>query len=330
MSAHDRYQRKIGLAMEATAGTAEAAPDISIPTIEGDIENVIIHDEFNEQRGSKIPNITRVRTSAYAETTTAFQMALGDITAGYLFAGVTNHSPTPDLQSGAYDHVFKLQEVTNPKTFTIFQADPVQTVQRYSFGVINSLSLPIKNSEDNEALKASVGMMAREKVTTGTFTYADAAENIFSPEHLTIKRASALSGLDAADAVDFDNVTLDFMPVLRREMVKGVPKFFLISYEVSFTATLIYDARTFFTLFDAATTNAFRFDFLHTAVIGSATAPRLKIDLGSAKVTEFSRDSSDGDLVKQTITGKVFNNRASDDPVVITLRNTKSTAYTGA
>jgi len=329
MSAHDRYQRKLGLALEATAGTLVTAPQISIPLIEGDIENVIIHDEFNEQRGSKLPNITRVRTSAYAETITDFQMALGDTTVGYLLAGVTNHSPTPASASDAYDHVFKLQEVTNPKTFTIFQADPVQAVQRYAFGVINTLSLNIKNSDDNEALKASVGMMAREKVTTGSFSYADAAENIFSPEHLTIKRATDLSGLAAAAAVGFDEVSLEFTPVMRREMVKGIPTFYLVSYEISFSASLIYDARTFYDLFNLTTSNAFRFDFVHPAVIGDATNPRLQIDLASVKVTEFSRDSSDDDLVKQTITGKVFNNRTADDPVVITLRNLKSTAYTG-
>ena len=41
MSAHDRYQRKLGLALEVTPGIIIAAPQISVPLIEGDIENVI-------------------------------------------------------------------------------------------------------------------------------------------------------------------------------------------------------------------------------------------------------------------------------------------------
>lgn len=330
MSAHDRYQRKFGLAMEGTAYTAEAAPDISIPLIAGDFEDVIVHDEFNEQRGTKLPNITRVKTGEYAETLAPLNLAVGDISVGYLLAGATNHSPTPASASGAYDHVFTLQEVTTPKTFTVFQADPVESVQRYAGGIMNSLSFSVKNSQDDEALKAEVGMMARAKVTTGTFTYADAAENIFSPEHLTVKRAADLDGLGAASALDFDSVTLNFSPVLRREMIKGVPKFYLISYEVTFGATLIYDARTFHGYFENVTNSAFSFDFVHTAEIGSTTNPQLKFELGSAKVTEWSRDSADDDLVKQTITGKAFANRDSDEPVQITLRNTQSTAYTGA
>ena len=179
---------------------------------------------------------------------------------------------------------------------TIFQDDPNQDY-KYALAVIDTLDFDI--SLGNFA-KYVAGFRSKPG-ETATLTPSYTAENLFLPQHGTLKTASNLAGLGAASTIDIRSVKLSMKSNLEDDMKLGsVTTVDILNkqFSVEGSLELVFNDNTFKTEMLADTAKAMRIRLTNSDVtIGSTLNPQMTIDLAKVKFSNFSRNYSNNDIV---------------------------------
>lgn len=265
----------------------------------------------------------QITTRKYGEgsvTAKIFDAAIGDFMK--MACGKAPVSSAVSGQTGAYDHVFTVQNDNAHKSYTLAVEEGSITDSRYPGAILSSLNLDF--AVDDYA-KMSATFLSEEGASasnTPTFTQ----ENEFSPEHASIKVVAKGGDLDAASInADVRSASLEISKnPLKKETLSTTtiqPKNGRM--EVKGEIELYYDATTFKTYWDANTELALRIKIDNTDVtIGTDTSPSLQIDLPFMMVADWQPDYSNDDQVMQTINFVGHYDASTGDFVEITLRNT--------
>lgn len=241
-------------------------------------------------------------------------------------SGATATGGTIETPSALRYHLFRRNNSNQPITYSIYGNDPV-SADKALYCALDTLSLEVVAGK---FAKYDVKFMGK-KLASAASTPAYTANNFFLAKYATFKNATAFTGLDAAAAVSVERVKLDFKKNLMDFQAWGttdVTEYHNQQFSVQGDITLLYDATTFRDYAINTTAQAMRLTIANTDVtIGSASNPTLSFDLPVVNFTEFSRNTDNKSIVKQTLKFTANYDLTTALTIQMLLANTQVTAY---
>jgi len=295
-----------GLAKEASRGTAETSADVWIPRLSVSLDDKTesINDESALGVLEDAPNADNVKTSAEM----SLEGNVRDKSVGYLllalFGGVSSAASTP--AAGSNTHTFNLAQSAQQQAFTLFSKDNVQSY-KHALGVLTSFGI---SAEIGQYVKFTSGFKAKAGETMADPTPSYLTENLFLPKNITVKYATAQSGLDAGTEVKVQNFNLSFDKATDEDIALGdsTPQDFLTKmFSCEGEIEMLFDAETFKTQQLANSKIALRLDMLNdTTDLGSSNYPQLTLDVYKAHINDFTRNYGNGDLISASVSFKAL------------------------
>jgi hypothetical protein len=312
----------IGIAKEASRGSAEADVDFYLPkttlSLDDGIEQAV--DESSLGIIEDSPNAAVIAKFAEGE----IEGNILDKSFGlWLLAALGSVSTTGPSQTTVYTHAFSVLQSAQHPSLTLFLDDPNQDY-KYALAVLQSLELDVmlgQYARYKAAFRSKVG-------ATATLTPSYSAENHFLPQHGSLKIASNLSGLGAASALNIRSVKLTIQKNAEddRKLGSTDPTDILNKqFSVEGTVELVFDDNTFKTQMLADTAQAMRIRLANTDVtIGSSLNPQLTIDLAKVKFSNFERVYENDGIVTARVDFKGFYSLSDTSMITAELINEQS------
>lgn len=319
-------QLEVGVAVEATRGTAETSPDRWM-------RNVLANFIHRAQRASD--NATRGRLEDSEASRVVQEWYEGNLEGivhidmlGYFLYNLYGAVDSAVVSGSVYDHEFTLDQVVTHPALTLFAKDGGVAQHRFAGGVVNTLEI---SATVDEYLRMTANMLAKN-VAADTNTPAYLTEYDFIGRDITIKTADTEGDLGAATAVKAKNVTIRFDSgaAALRNHVFGSRKpdnIFNGRFAVEVEVTRDFIDTTYRDLFVGDDSKYAQIVIQGEADIsGSGHYPTITLLLNKAQVTAWDRNGANDDLVSETFTLKGFYNATDEQQSAITLRNL-TTAY---
>ncbi len=296
---------QLGIARETTRGTP-VAPAYWIPFLEADVnekfENAV--DEANV--GVIEDSIGQTRVKEWAEG--SWKAHVGDRHFPLMLYAAfgTLASALKGGESAVYDHTVNVQQGAQHQSLTVGIDDPLGAQDyNHALSVITSLEIVY---EAGKLLEYAANIKGK-KGATATLSPSQVIENKFTHKHFTFKLAATQAGLDAAGAQNIRSLTLRIEKNIEDDPILGnvAPADFL-NKQLSVEGTLeaiFQNESDFKTFVLAGTQKAMRLDLANTDVtIGTASNPRVKIDLHKVIFKEITRPVRLNDVIMQTLAFK--------------------------
>jgi hypothetical protein len=312
----------IGIAKEASRGTAESSASFWIPklslTYDDGIEQVVDESSIGVIEDS--PNASVVGKFGAGE----LEGHVGDKSFGLvLLAALGSVSTSGPSQTTVYTHTFSVQEDAQHDSLTVFLDDPNQDY-KYALAMIESLELDFSLGQFAKFMAAF-----RSKAgATATLTPSYTAENKFLPQHGTLSYASDLSGLSSPTSVNVRSVKLKIEKNVEDDRKLGsLDAVDILNKQLAIEGSveLVFDANTFKTEMLADTAKAIRIRLTNSDVtIGTNLNPQITIDLAKVKFSSFEKTYSNDDIVVATVEFKAFYSISDTKMITVELINTQS------
>lgn len=313
-----------GIAKETSRGTAESTADYWLAVNELNLEERDTKINKDQSFGVIEDSIGAAIVKQWSELTVT--APIGDQSFPLVLnaaLGSLSSAANADASGSVYDHTVTVGQSAQHQALSLYIDDPLAAQDyKHALGSVDSLEIAY---EQGAFLNYTLNCRAK-KGETATLTPSLTAENLFLPQHLTFKLASAQSGLDGASATVIKRATISISKNLEDDDVLGdtAPADFLnkrLTIEGEIEA--LWDSEsTFKTAALAATKQALRFDLDNTDVtIGTAENPRVMIDLNHCTFTEITRPVRVGDLVMQTISFKAHYDTTDSSMISVTNTN---------
>jgi len=300
----------VGIAKEATRGTAEATADFYLQTRAFELEDKPEYID-NDSMGCTIVDAS----DSFIEAKSSTGSIGANITAES-FGLVLNSAlgtVSSALHSGetvVYDHTFTIAETAQHQSLTVFYDSP-NGDKKYANAMINSLEVAF---ERGKILDFSADVMAKAG-ESATITPTCNNETIFRPQDFSLKMASAVSGLTASSAIPVKSFSINISKNVVAENVLGsvTPVDFLNGLvQIEGELTLTMDSLTYEGYALAGTSRAMRIAIENADVtIGTSSHPKFTIDLSKVYFKETSKSSGAGDIVEQTLSFKAFYDKST-------------------
>src|ERR1700733_9529249 len=189
----------IGIAKEATRGTAQSSASYWIPfsdaALDEKFENVIQDEAY----GIIEDSVGQFRVKNWAEGT--LKVPLTDLSLPLILYAMFGASAdtTHSGETVVYDHKATVGESAQHQSLTLFIHDPLSGVDySHALGVVHKLDLDV---ELKKFAELSLSVKALKGAAQSTFSPSIAAENRFLPQYMTFKYATSVSGLSGATAI---------------------------------------------------------------------------------------------------------------------------------
>lgn len=310
----------VGIAKEASRGTAESSATFFLPKLSLSVDDGI-EQVIDESSVGIIEDAT--------EASTVAKFAEGEIEGNIesesigllLLAALGTVNTTGPSESTVYTHTFTVSQSAQHPSLTIFQDDPNQDY-KYPLAMISQLDLDISIGQ-----YAKYMAVFRSKAgETATISPSYTRGSTFLPQHGSVKIASAVSGLAAASAIDIRSIQLSIIKNTEDDRKLGsLDQADILNkqFAVEGTLELVFNDNTFKTDQLADTAKAMRIRLTNTNVtIGSTLNPQVTIDLSKVKFGEFKRNYGNDDIVTATVNFKAFYKLSESDMIEAQLVNT--------
>lgn len=320
-------QIDIGIGLETVRGTA-VAPAYWLPAVVKDVEDKFEMAVDEAARGVIEGDDDAVVTKKFSEGD--IEGFVRDESIGLLLLNIFGDVASA-LKGGetiVYVHDFSVDQSVQHPSLTVAMKHPNENI-RFTNAMINTFELTV---ELGAYIGFTAGIMGK-KGASASDTVAYTVENEFVPQHVTVKMAANLAGLDAATAIKVKSATLTINKNVETDDVAGSvdPSDVLNKeFRVEGSIELLYDDTTYKAMALAGTQKAMRLAIKNTdKTIGTAANPELVLDLAKVKITEFARSGGNNDLVKQALSFTAY--YSSDDSSMITAKLTNLVdTYPGA
>lgn len=312
----------IGIAKEASRGTAETDVDFYLPkvslSIDDGIEQIIDESSVGVIEDSTGASVIAKFAEGEIEGN-IYDKSFGLI----LLAALGQVSTTGPAETSVYSHAFSILQSAQHPSLTLFLDDPNQDY-KYALAVLKSLDLDVmlgQYARYKAAFRSKVG-------ATATLSPSYAAENHFLPQHGSLKIAANLAGLGAASAINIRSIKLSVQKNVEDERRLGsLEQADILNKQVAVEGTveLVFNDETFKTQMLADTAQAMRIRLTNSDVtIGSTLNPQLTIDLAKVKFSNFERGYGNDEITTATVKFKGFYSLADTAMVTAELINTQS------
>jgi hypothetical protein len=312
----------IGIAREGTRGTGESSADFWLPkmslTLDDGIEQSIDESSLGVIEDS--PDAVVVGRFAEGEIEgNVYDRSFGLI----LLSALGAVSTSGPAETSVYTHTFTVGQSAQHPAMTLFLDDPNQDYT-YELAMLNQLDLDVQlgqHARYTAAFRSKVG-------ETATLSPSYTVENVFLPQHASVRIASAVAGLGAATPLEVRSVQLTVAKNIEDDRVLGsLDATDILNKQISVEGTieLVFNNNTFKTEMLADTAQAMRIRLTNTNVlIGTTLRPQITIDLARVKFGEFSKTYGSNDIVTASVSFKAFYSLAATSMIAVELVNTQA------
>lgn len=237
---------------------------------------------------------------------------------------VTTQANTPE--TGVYTHTFTVLQSSQHPSLALYVDDPASGQDyTHALAMLNSLEI----NADIGAYASLSATFKAKKGATATLTPAITSENIFRPQDVTLKQASALAGLTGASAIPVKKLSLKIEKNLEDDDVLGnvAPQdFYNKQLVITGSIEAIYQNESDFkTNALAGTARAVRITLQNAGVIiGTTQNPTITIDLAKAHFEEIAINRGANDIVTQTLSFKAYYSTTDASSISVVVKNTQT------
>jgi len=318
---------ELGVALEATIGTAETVADKWVKKVSADImartEKVIDDSTQGVLEDSQNSRITK-------------KFFDGDLSAivhadaiGYFFSQVYGAVDSTVVSGAVTDHDFTmLQNIVHP-TLSVFAKDGGVSQEVYNNGVVNTLEI---SASLDDFVRYTANIIASEGVTNSDTPSYD-TEYDFIGKDITVKVADTEVGLGSADALCLKDLSISFDTGAITDYCFGSynPSNIYngkMSIEGSFTKNL--EDETFKDLFTGDDAVYMEIEIAGDTVLAGTNSPTITILLNKVQVQDWSRSGGADELVTEEVSFKAFYNNDDSQQSSTTLRNVTTSYAVGS
>lgn len=316
----------LGLAIEASAGVAESAPDIFVPFTENSLRG---HHEAladTSARTSRVADYSSVLGKRWGEGTVA--MYLDSINVGYFLklALGQESNTTKSASPPVYDHLFYATVSGNAATTaTLWDTNGVDCEQ-YTYGVIDSCEITIGN---DGIATISGNFMAKAPATVTAPTLSTVSGTLFTWKDLNARFGSTVAAARAASATKLNSLTITIENNSQSNYKSGSNQPDTITYgpvKVSGSYTLFFETTTDRDAYYALTKRSGVFT-LTGAGIGAGFTEQIEIVVKKFRLEDIDMETGLDNLFAITCNFVAEMDQDQAGYVEATVRNQKSTNY---
>lgn len=289
----------VGVGIEATAGTA-IAPQIWVRQLKLALDPKTTVAKNTSALGRVEQQNDSAVTEEWAEGSVNGKVC--DISIGYFLANIfgTNNATAHAGESVVYDNTFQVNSTNTPPSLTFGRSNP-NFAGRYALGTLSDFQLDAKVGD---WVQFTSTLMAKIRASASD-TVAYVAEHEFTSKHVTVKIASAVSGLSAATALSLKSVQLKisrksdrFTPLGAIDPVAFDPN----AWTASGQFVLRFSDTTLEALGNANTRQAMSIAMIDTDdTIGSTSNPSLTFTAPKVRLAPITLDDNLDQPLNQTI-----------------------------
>ncbi|MDF1498518.1 MAG: phage tail tube protein [Patescibacteria group bacterium] len=272
-------------------------------------------------------------------STVVQRMAGGDLefnvrseSIGYLLKSLLGAVASVVKETTAYNHTFTVLP-TDPQFPSISLALAQSGQQDYAYNGAIVKSIELKTPVD-DLVNAKVEFIAKDEAEHTDFTPAFQADDyIFRPQDITIKLATNLAGLDAANAINVKELELSIDNSARPQQCLGsVTPTDNIAQMIEITGNIVldYEGDTYHDLVVAGTYKAMRIELKRTDItIGASSNPTIQIDLAKVSFEANNPDRPIEDIVRDSLDFVAHYSDTDSKAITVVVTN-EMTAYVKA
>jgi len=289
---------QVGIAKEGSRGTAEDSATFWYPKVDFDFSPRA--DYAVEESGL---GVIDGRSDAKVVETLgegAFGGIVYDKSFGLILGACLGTWSTAGPTDDAYTHTITRLNTNQHPALTIFHKD-LNVDEKYALGMLNSLTM---NVVLKDFIKFSAAFMSKIGADTSS-SPSYSAENVFLPQHMSVKFAATVAALGtaSASAVKAFNLTInknveDWQNLGSTDPADIVNKAFTVSGDLE----AIFDDETYKDYVLDGSKRACLITMENTDVtIGTATHPKLEITLAPMSFRDWGRATGQDDITSQTV-----------------------------
>lgn len=311
----------LGIGRESTRGTGVSAA-LWVPAVGFDFQQRVNTQSIMGAQGKIIGSQEERILQTFGQGTITMDLRANAV--GYFLTQLFGDVDTTDNGSGEFSHTFNLTHSNNHPTLSLFIKDPNKS-ERFVRSALESF---VWNFTADAVSTVEIGFMSEppsDQSATEDFTTTD---YVFPPGTATFKIAADQSSLSGASATTVNNWTLTVNKGSDPDFASGSANpndIFNQSLEITGSFERVFDGDTEHDFVFDNTNRALRFEVEDTGVdLGAGNGPKLTYDLYNVDFTNFTRDVSLGDIVRETVEFKAHVEVSSGNTMTATLVNDKS------
>lgn len=318
-----------GHMLMAALGTAYAAVKIPFTAASGDfVEGEVV----TESTSTATATLRRLDQATGGATGDMYLVPLtGTLTGGQTLTGGTSLKTAtggtlPVGPAVGRSHVLRLLNSNAHPSYSFFEDNPIGDLKAL-WCMMDELDIEVVVGQ---YAKFTAKFMGKKIAASSGLAPVYATESPFLAKFATFKYASTFDGLGAASAVALERFKLNIKKNLELIQAFGSNDINSIhnkAFEVSGDFDLKYDSDTIRSLVSASTSEAFRLTMANTDVALGSINPTLQIDIPQAGFKEWSKNTDNDGIVRQTVGFIVEYNIGRSMPLEALLINTRTTAY---
>lgn len=314
----------LGLATEATRGTAETVADKWFRKVSANVIERAAYAEDDTTTGRIEAGMGRRMTQTYVE---------GDLSGilhadafGWLLSNVYGICVSTVVTGSVYSHVFNVKQNAQHTSLTLFAKDGSIQQKTFSNCMINTLSMNVSIDDYIRFSAGFIGSVAASNADTVTY----GTEYDFIARDVVIKIAATSGGLTGATALKATAFDITWDQAVIRNHVVGArtPNDNLNSQlMIEGSMTLLYADTTLKDLALSDTARYMQVAITGEADIGSGNFPTITLLMNRVLFSEWERSGENDELVTETVKFRAYFNTTDQKQSQVTLKNL-TTAYT--
>lgn len=314
---------EVGLAVEATRGTAETAADKWVKKVTANIlpRTQKVVDNTTRAVLEDAPGARVVRKWIEGELS---GIVHADVI-GYLLYQLYGSVSSAVVTGSVYSHDFSLEQGITHDTLSIFRKDGAVQQEVYNGGVLSTLEV---SASTEDFVRFTANFLAKAAASDDDSPSYD-TEYDFIGKDITVKVADTEAGLSGADALKLKTITVRYDAGAIADYVFGAetPENIhnaMMGIEIEFTKN--YDDTTFEDLLNSDTYKYMEIAIVGDADLGSGNNPSITWTFNKVQVQEWSRAGDANSLVEETVLLKAFYNGTDGEQSTVSVQNL-TTAY---
>lgn len=312
---------ELGVAVEATRGSAESAAAKWVRNVDANVVERAVHANDDTSRGVFEDGEGRRVVQKHIEGDVSGIVHADAI--GYFLGNVYGKVTSTLVAGSVYSHLFELKQSATHQSLSLFAKDGSVQQQVFNNCMINSYEL---NVALDDYVRNSISFMGSEAASNSDTPSYD-TEYDFIARDVTVKLADTEAGLSGATASKAKEATVTFTTDVIRDHVVG-------SYTpddnynsrlgIEGSMTLNYVDNTFKDLFLGDDAKYMSITITGAADIGGGENPEIEIVLNKVQVTDWNRSGGKDELVTQEVSFKAYYNETDGEASKVTLNNLTS------
>lgn len=311
----------LGIGRESTRGTGVSAA-LWVPAASFDFQQRINTQSIAGAQNKIIGTEDEKILQTFGQGTLGMDLRARAV--GYFLTQLFGDVDTTNVTGSVYSHVFNLTHSNTHPTLSLFVKDPNKS-ERFVRAALESFTW---NFSADAVNTIEVGFMSEPPADSSSTPDFTTTDYVFAPGTATVELKATQGALDGTALTTVNNFSINFSKGSDPDFATGSNNpndIYNTALEITGSFERVFDADTEHDFVFDNTNRAIRFDVDDTSVdLGSGNNPKLTLDLYNVLFTNFTRDITLGDIVRETVEFKAHIEVSSGNVATATLVNNKA------